>query len=315
MGGASTTAKGGVEQLRKLGVEVHGGGSGEALGWDTLAGYADVKREIEDTVVMPLQHPEAFDNIARRTRNRFESNRPRAVLFEGPPGTGKTLSARVIASRSNQPMVHVPVETIMSKWYGESEKKLSAIFDACDQMGGAIIFIDEASSGMFVDALATSRDSGNMHEATRRVLSVILQKLEGFEGGSKSTLICATNRKRDLDSALLSRFQLTIRFSLPDTETRGGVFDLYAKHLSKTDHGKLATASVGMSCRDIKETCEHAERRWASKIIRGQETGLLPPIEVGMDRLQFHFFCTKDTNTPQWGGVSRAAHDCLQLSV
>lgn len=69
-------------------------------------------------------------------------------------------------------MVHVPVENIMSKWYGESEKKLSAIFDACDEMGGALIFIDE------VDALAGSRSSGGMHEATRRVLSVILQKVK-----------------------------------------------------------------------------------------------------------------------------------------
>lgn len=76
-----------------------------------------------------------------------------------------------IRHRSDQPMVHVPVEGIMSKGYGESEKKLSAIFDACDDLGGAIIFIDE------VDALAGSRDKGDMHEATRRVLSVILQKV------------------------------------------------------------------------------------------------------------------------------------------
>ncbi|CAN0402901.1 unnamed protein product, partial [Ectocarpus sp. 13 AM-2016] len=114
---------------------------------------------------------EVYDVIARKTRTQFESNRPRAVLFEGPPGTGKTVSARVIAGRSDRPMVHVPVENIMSKWYGESEKKLSAIFDACDEMGGAIIFIDE------VDALAGSRSTGGMHEATRRVLSVILQKV------------------------------------------------------------------------------------------------------------------------------------------
>lgn len=67
-------------------------------------------------------------------------------------------------------MVHVPVEGIMSKWYGESEKKLSSIFDACDEMGGAIIFIDE------IDALAGSR-ARYMHEATRRILSVILQKV------------------------------------------------------------------------------------------------------------------------------------------
>lgn len=68
-------------------------------------------------------------------------------------------------------MVHVPVESIVSKWYGEAERKLGAIFDACNEMGGAIIFIDE------VDALAGSRSSGEMHEATRRILSVILQKV------------------------------------------------------------------------------------------------------------------------------------------
>ncbi|CAN0138878.1 unnamed protein product, partial [Hapterophycus canaliculatus] len=115
---------------------------GETPEWDSLAGYADVKQEIEDTLILPLRHPEVYDIIARKTRSRFESNRPRAVLFEGPPGTGKTMSARIIAGRSDRPMVHVPVENIMSKWYGESEKKLSAIFDACDEMGGAIIFID-----------------------------------------------------------------------------------------------------------------------------------------------------------------------------
>lgn len=263
----------GTERLRQLGVEVHEKGAQDAPGWDSLVGYADVKQEIEDTLVMPLRHPEAFDNIARKTRARFESNRPKAVLFEGPPGTGKTLSARVIAGRSDQPMVHIPVEGIMSKWYGESEKKLSAIFDACDDMGGAIIFIDE------VDALAGSRDKGDMHEATRRILSVILQKVEGFDGGSKSTLICATNRKSDLDAALLSRFQLTIRFGLPDAETRREVFGVYAKQLCREDLGTLASISGGMSCRDIKETCQHAERRWASKLVRGQETGELPSLE------------------------------------
>ncbi len=82
-------------------------------------------------------------------------------------------------------MVHVPVENIMSKWYGESEKKLSAIFDACDEMGGAIIFIDE------VDALAGSRSTGGMHEATRRVLSVILQKV-----GARVGCCCCSCRRR-----------------------------------------------------------------------------------------------------------------------
>ncbi|CAM9974514.1 unnamed protein product, partial [Ectocarpus fasciculatus] len=251
--------------------------SGGNPGWDSLAGYADVKQEIEDTLILPLRHPEVYDVIARKTRTQFESNRPRAVLFEGPPGTGKTVSARVIAGRSDRPMVHVPVENIMSKWYGESEKKLSAIFDACDEMGGAIIFIDE------VDALAGSRSTGGMHEATRRVLSVILQKVEGFEKGSKNILICATNRKDDLDSALISRFQLSIQFGLPDATTRREVFGLYAKQLSQHELQTLATITAGMSGRDMKETCQHAERRWASKLVRGQETSELPSLKEYVD--------------------------------
>lgn len=98
-------------------------------------------------------------------------------------------------------MVHVPVENIMSKWYGESEKKLSAIFDACDEMGGAIIFIDE------VDALAGSRSTGGMHEATRRVLSVILQKV-GARVGAACHCSCwrrwCLSRGRPHDQGVLS---------------------------------------------------------------------------------------------------------------
>eukprot|EP00903_Cladosiphon_okamuranus_P011315 g10667.t2 len=275
-GAESATGAAGAEKLRQLGVEVHDKTSGERLGWHSLAGYATVKQEIEDTVLLPLRHPEVYDTIALKTRSSFESNMPRAVLFEGPPGTGKTMSARIIAGRSDRPMVHVPVESIMSKWYGESEKKMSAIFDACDEMGGAIIFIDE------VDALAGSRSMG-MHEATRRVLSVILQKVEGFKKGSKNILICATNRKDDLDEALISRFQLAIQFSLPDATTRREVFGLYAKQLSYNELETLATISAGMSGRDMKEICQHAERRWASKLVKGQETGELPSLKEYVD--------------------------------
>ena len=91
--------------------------------------------------------------------------------------------------------------------YGESSKNLAEVFDACEELG-AVIFIDE------VDSLATSRNSGDMHEATRRLLSVVLQRVEGLEGASKSTLVCATNRRQDLDPALLSRFDLQLNFQV-----------------------------------------------------------------------------------------------------
>jgi hypothetical protein len=135
----------GMQKLESMGVRVYDRTSDEPLEWDSLAGYDKVKREIEDTVVMPLQHPGLFDNIAQKTRARYESNRPRAVLLEGPPGTGKTLTARIIAQRCDMPMIHLGVDTVLSKWYGESERNIKQIWDACDSMGGAIIFVDGSS--------------------------------------------------------------------------------------------------------------------------------------------------------------------------
>ena len=71
-----------------------------------------------------------------------------------------------------------------------------------------------------------------MHEATRRVLSVVLQKIEGFSKNGKSVMICATNRKSDLDAALISRFDLSIKYENPDDDTRRKVFKRYAQQLS-----------------------------------------------------------------------------------
>lgn len=74
-----------------------------------------------------------------------------------------------------------------------------------------------------------SRDNSDMHEATRRVLSVILQRVEGFQGGGENVLIGATNRKQDLDTALISRFDTCIRYQLPDQDTRAAILKRYRR--------------------------------------------------------------------------------------
>ncbi|KAG7393702.1 hypothetical protein PHYPSEUDO_004465 [Phytophthora pseudosyringae] len=272
-----------IQQLQALGIDVFEPTQNENnLTWDSLAGYENVKLEIDDTVVLALQNPELYERIAQKTRCRFESNRPRAVLFEGPPGTGKTLSARIIAQQAGIPMIHIPIESVVSKWYGDSEKKMSAIFDACEKLDGAIIFIDE------IDALAGDRSGGTMHEASRRILSVLLQKVEGFASAKKTTVVCATNRKQDLDAALISRFDLSIRYNLPDEKTRRAVFARYAKQLSGEELSQLAAVSPQLSCRDIKEICEYAERKWASKVLKKEETTELPTLQTYVEAVKTH---------------------------
>ena len=107
-----------------------------------------------------------------------------------------------------------------------------------------------------------------MHEATKKQLSILLQKIEGFKNNSKNIFICATNLRNDIDKALLSRFNIIITFDLPDESTRKLIFSKYAKHLNMRDLSNLAEMSNEMSGRDIKEICEQTEREFASELIR-----------------------------------------------
>jgi SpoVK/Ycf46/Vps4 family AAA+-type ATPase len=232
-----------------------------------------MKRDIEDTVLLALTHGDVYDQITAATRMKNETNRPKCVLFEGPPGCGKTTSAKIISQQVEIPLVYMPLEAIMSKYYGESEGKLAEIFEAAAAMGSCILFIDE------IDSLATSRESG-LHEATRRILSTLLRKIDSFESEGEVLVICATNRKKDLDPALISRLDLSIRFDLPDASTRASIFSRYAKQLKQEDLNHLGEISIYLSGRDIADICKDAERKWASKYIRKEVSTIAPDMSV-----------------------------------
>lgn len=98
-----------------------------AMSWDELAGYDDVKQQIEDTIINSYKYSDIYDSVVRKTRVVFESNKPKAILLEGPPGTGKTLTARILASKCERPLVVLQIDKIVSKWYGDSEKTLTKV--------------------------------------------------------------------------------------------------------------------------------------------------------------------------------------------
>ena len=136
--------------------------------WDTLAGAAEVKQQVEEVLVLPLRHPEAFASVREGTR-AFGADRAACLLFYGPPGTGKTTAAKIAAAQAGLPLVYAPLEALISKWFGQAEQQLAALFDHCGALGPCVVFLDE------LDALAGSR-SREMHVASRRMLSVLRRR-------------------------------------------------------------------------------------------------------------------------------------------
>lgn len=134
------------------------------------------------------------------------------ALFTGDPGTGKTMAAEVIAGAAGVALMKVDLSQVVSKWVGETEKNLEAVFDHAEQSRAALFF-DEA------DALFGRR--GEVRHGTDRYanleVSYLLQRLETFSGG---LVILASNLRDEIDPAFTRRFQIALNFPRPGRDER-----------------------------------------------------------------------------------------------
>ena len=175
---------------------------------DDVAGMDDVKQQIRLRMIEPLQHPEEARKHGLKTGG--------GILMYGPPGTGKTFIAKAVAGELGLPFYTITPADIFGKYVGESENNIRALFAEARKNPLSVVFIDE------LESIFCKRTS-DIHETTQKVISVILQELDGVkEGKNPFLLLGATNAPWLIDEAFLrtGRFDVKAYVGLPDLPAR-----------------------------------------------------------------------------------------------
>jgi len=248
-----------------------------------LVTYEDVgglDREIQrvrEMVELPLRHPSLFKHLG--------IDPPKGVLLRGPPGCGKTLLAKAVANESEAYFISINGPEIMSKFYGESEKKLRKLFIEAEEKSPSIIFIDE------IDAIAPKRETVT-GEVERRVVAQLLALMDGLHSRGRVIVIGATNRPNSLDPALRrpGRFDREIEIKVPNEKGRREVFLIHTRNMpldKKISLKEFANITHGFVGADISAVCREAAmsalRRYLPQINLDSEIidpELLEQIEV-----------------------------------
>ena len=188
------------------------------VSWQDIGGLEPVKQLLVEAVEWPLRYAESF--------RRIGIDAPKGILLYGPPGTGKTMLAKAVANESESNFITVKGSALLSKWYGESEKRVEEIFHKARQVAPSIIFLDE------LDALVPVRGGGaGEPHVTERVVNQLLSEMDGLEELHGVVVIGATNRPDIIDPALLrpGRFDELIMAPVPDVESRRKIFQVHLK--------------------------------------------------------------------------------------
>ena len=217
-----------------------------------VGGLNEAKRELE-SVCLALSQPEVYQ--------RWGTRPPKGVLLYGPPGTGKTLLARCVAGQARAAFFHIRAVDVASMWYGQAERRLQDAFDRARKQTPAVVFLDE------VDALTPPRETS--HEASHRVVSTLLENVDGLRPLEGVVVLAATNTPQSVDPALLrpGRLDRLIEVPLPEPEARTQILIVHMRRAERragrrlfesSDWRRLTRATDGMSGAELEETVRRA---------------------------------------------------------
>ncbi|CAP23560.2 Protein CBG03070 [Caenorhabditis briggsae] len=220
--------------------------------WADIGGLQNVKRELQELVQYPVEHPEKY--------LKFGMQPSRGVLFYGPPGCGKTLLAKAIANECQANFISIKGPELLTMWFGESEANVRDVFDKARAAAPCVLFFDE------LDSIAKARGSGaggDAGGASDRVINQVLTEMDGMNAKKNVFIIGATNRPDIIDPAVLrpGRLDQLIYIPLPDEASR---LQILKASLRKTPLSKdldltfLAKNTVGFSGADLTEICQRA---------------------------------------------------------
>ncbi|XP_063681972.1 transitional endoplasmic reticulum ATPase-like [Bolinopsis microptera] len=219
--------------------------------WGDIGGLAGVKRELQELVQYPVEHPEKY--------LKFGMQPSKGVLFYGPPGCGKTLLAKAIANECQANFISIKGPEMLTMWFGESEANIREVFDKARQASPCVLFFDE------LDSIAKSRGggAGDAGGAADRVINQILTEMDGMGAKKNVFIIGATNRPDIIDGAIMrpGRLDQLIYIPLPDEESRISILKANLRKspiAGDVDLYHIAKVTKGFSGADLTEICQRA---------------------------------------------------------